>query len=108
MYRINNVIIVVIIIIIIIIIKSIHIIGIELDDPGFDLDRNRRSFSCATRADRIWGPPSPLFITCWGSSSGVKRPVHTVDHSFPSRTRFKKEWSHTSAPPIRLHNPKRG
>jgi hypothetical protein len=36
-------------------------------------------------------------------SLGVKRPWREADHSSPSSTEVKNEWSYKSTPPIRLH-----
>jgi hypothetical protein len=36
-------------------------------------------------------------------SVGVKRPGREANHSPPSSSEVKNEWSYTSTPPVRLH-----
>ena len=56
-------------------------------------------FSSAKYPGRVGGPPSSIFSEYWGSFLGGK----TADHSPPCSAEIKNEWSHTSAPPIRIH-----
>ena len=51
-----------------------------------------------TCPDRLWGPRSLLYNGYRVSLPGVKRPGRGVDHP----PRLKKEYSHTSAPPLGL------
>jgi hypothetical protein len=49
------------------------------------------------------GPTQPLIQWIPEFFPGVKRPGHQVDHSPPSSTVVKSEWSYTSTPHIYLH-----
>jgi hypothetical protein len=55
------------------------------------------------RPHRPWGPHTLLLNACWGSLLRVKRMGRDADHSPPSRSEVKNEWSYTSAPPAWLH-----
>ena len=52
-----------------------------------------------TRSDPLL-PASYIMDT--GSFQGVKRPGRGVDHPLRLASRFKEEWSYTSAPPLDL------
>ena len=56
-----------------------------------------------TSPDWLWGSASQQLNVYRGSFPGAKRPGCEVEHSPPSRTEVKNEWSYTSALPIRLH-----
>jgi len=47
--------------------------------------------------------PASYSMGTRGSFPGGKRPGREADHSLPSSSRSKNEWSYTSTPPIRLH-----
>jgi hypothetical protein len=48
--------------------------GYGLDDLGFGVQDpvGSRVFSCASRTDRLWGPPTSYSMGTWGSFSGGK------------------------------------
>ena len=46
---------------------------------------------------------SLIFNGYWGSVQKVMWPERAVNHSSPSSTKVKKEWSYTSVPPTCLH-----
>jgi len=50
------------------------------------------------------GPTSLLFNGYRASSPGIRRPGHDVNHSPPSSTEAKNEWSYASTPPVRLRD----
>ena len=53
--------------------------------------------------DRLWGPPSFLFVGYRGCFPGLKRPGRQVNHSPPSSAEDKNEWGCTFIPPVCLH-----
>jgi hypothetical protein len=53
--------------------------------------------------DRLWGPPTLLLNGHLRSFPGIKQPEREVDHSPPTSTKVKNEWSYTSITPIALH-----
>ena len=61
-----------------------------------------------THPDRLWGPPSLLYNGYRVTFSGVKRPGHAIKQPPPPlpspATRFDKEYSNTSIPPLGLHD----
>jgi hypothetical protein len=57
-----------------------------------------RCFSSPESPARVWGPPSPLFNGYRSSLRGVKRLGREADHSPPSGTKVKYEWSYSSDP----------
>ena len=63
--------------------------------------RNRR-FSSPKRPRRLRGPSSLLCNGYRRPFQVIKRPWRDVDHTSPSSGEINKEWSHTSAHPIRL------
>jgi hypothetical protein len=48
--------------------------------------------------DRLWGPPTLLFIEYLSSFPGVNRPGNEVDRLPSSSFEVKNEWSYTSTP----------
>ena len=52
--------------------------------------------------DQLWGPLNLMFNRYPVPFLGVKRSVQIVDHSTPSSSNDKNEWSCTSSPPICL------
>jgi len=65
--------------------------------------RIKRLFSSLKCPDCLWGPPAShslgTGVLSWEQRGwGVK-----VNHSPPSSTEVKNEWSYTSTPPICLH-----
>jgi hypothetical protein len=66
--------------------------GYGLDDRevGVRVPVRSRIFSYLLSPDRLWGPPSLLSNGYCGFFSGVKRPVHEVDHSPPVSAEVKK------------------
>jgi hypothetical protein len=66
---------------------------------GSSPGRGWEFFSSPPRPDRLRGPPSLLFNGYQGLFPWeVKRPWCESDHSPPSSTEIKNEWSYTSAP----------
>ena len=60
---------------------------------GSNTARGKRIFSSPNRPHRPWGPPSLLFHGHGGTFMGIKRPKRDVDHSPPSSSEVKNEWS---------------
>jgi len=65
---------------------------------GSNPSRGTRCFSSPESPGRVWGPPSPLFNGYRSSLRGVKRLGREADHSSPSGTKAKYEWSYSSDP----------
>lgn len=68
----------------------------------------RSAATLQNHVDCIWThPPNLLFNQFWGFFSGgevgVKRMKSDSDHSLPSTTNVKNEWSYSSPPPLCLH-----
>jgi len=63
-----------------------------------NLDRNKIFFFPQNPRDLLWGPPHLLLTVQRSSFPEVKRPVRGVDHSPPSLTKVKTDWSLTSTP----------
>jgi hypothetical protein len=81
------------------------VIGYGLDDRGSRVRFRRLRILLFSTVSRTTLRPTqtpiqrvPAFL-----SLGVKRPGCEGDHSPPSSAKFKKAWSYTSTPPIRLH-----
>jgi hypothetical protein len=67
--------------------------------------RAKKFFSSPKRSDRLWGPPRPLIKwVAWDLSSRVKGPKRELNHSLPSNTEVKNDWSHTSALLVCVHS----
>jgi hypothetical protein len=60
--------------------------------------RGKRFICSPKRPHRLWGPPSLLFSDYGVSFRGVKLPWHKVNHSSPSGTEVKNEWSYPLFP----------
>ena len=60
-------------------------------------------FSSPKRPDRLWGPPSFVFNEYRRSFQEVNRPGREANHSPPSNTEVKNEWSCISTPPVYLN-----
>ena len=75
--------------------------GLRPGPSGVQIPAEAGDFS-PKRPNQLWGPPSPLFSAYRGSFPGVKRPEREGDHLPPSNAEVQREWSYTSAPPIRL------
>jgi hypothetical protein len=67
---------------------------------GVRIPEGVRHFLFSKSADRLWGPPSPLFKGCPSSFQEVKRPGREVDNSPPSTAVIKDGWSYTSSVPV--------
>jgi hypothetical protein len=74
----------------------------QLDGQGFKSWQGENIFLYSKTSGPALGPIQPLFSGCSGSSPGIKRPGRDVDHSPPSRTEVKNEWSFTSTTPVCL------
>jgi hypothetical protein len=74
-----------------------------LEDPGFvSLEGQDISFY-PKLPDRACGPSIPLFNSFRSSVPGVMPLEREVNHSHPSSTDVKNEWSCTSTPTIHLY-----
>jgi len=60
-------------------------------------------YSSPKRPFPLWNPLRTLFNARGSSSLEVKRPECNDDHSRPSGTELKNEWSCKYTPPIRLY-----
>jgi hypothetical protein len=66
--------------------------------------RGNKPFCSEKRLDRLWGPPSLLFIGCRVFFLGGGKVVRAwCDHSHTSSSEVKNEWIYTFASPIYLH-----
>ena len=73
--------------------------GYYLDGPGI-LSQLGRDFPHISRPARPWSPPSLLYNGYRVFLSWKVRPGRAADHSPPSSTAVKKEYSYTSTPPM--------
>jgi hypothetical protein len=70
---------------------------------GLNPGRGKIFFSPPERPDRLWGQTSVLFSGYRCAFPGIKRREPNDDHSPPSRTEVKNEWSYKSTAHTRLH-----
>jgi len=73
------------------------------DAPGLVSKQRHGMFSSPKLPRPALGPTKFPIQGYGGSFPGLKRPERKVDHSPPSSTEGKNDWSYTSSPTIRLH-----
>jgi hypothetical protein len=64
-----------------------------LEDLGFE------TIQAQKRPDRLWRAPKPILTGIWFLATGIKRLVRGVDHSPPTSSKVKNEWSYTHSSP---------
>jgi hypothetical protein len=71
--------------------------GYGMDGPRFESRLGHEILSCPNPPILTVGPHA---ASCWMGTGGK---AIEVEHSLPSTAEVKTEWSHISAPPIRVH-----
>jgi hypothetical protein len=70
---------------------------------GLQILIETKDFLFSKMSDWLWGPPTLLFSGYQRSFLGLELQGYGIDHSPPSGTQVKNEWSYTSTPSIYFH-----